>query len=142
MEAAQSARAAALGLCLAASVGVSGPQAAAGGLSAYQGAWVLEGRERADVYASAGKAASFKKPVDIFAPAFLNSGKRLRTPMATCSIKSVRPTGDRHLLVLDCTNAVAGQEVKVYMAPQPNGVLRRYYDVQDPAGTGYRRCSQ
>ncbi|KAA0114902.1 hypothetical protein CIW48_28340 [Methylobacterium sp. P1-11] len=133
---------AALGLSLAASAGVSKSQAAGDGLSAYQGAWVLEGRDCADVYTSSGKVASFKKPVDIFAPAFLISGKRLRTPMATCSIKSVRPTGDRHLLVLDCTNAVAGQEVKVYMAPQPNGVLRRYYDVQDPAGTGYRRCSQ
>ncbi|WP_331291672.1 MULTISPECIES: hypothetical protein [Methylobacterium] len=108
MGAAHSAFAAALGLCLSASAGVSEPQAAGGGLSAYQGAWVLEGRDCADVYASAGKVASFKKPLDIFAPAFLISGKRLRTPMATCGIKSVRPTGDRHLLVLDCANAVAG----------------------------------
>lgn len=141
MGAVHSALAAALGLSLAASTGVSELRAAADGLSAYQGAWVLEGRDCADVYASAGKVASFKKPLDIFAPAFLISGKRLRTPMATCGIKSVRPTGDRHLLVLDCANAVAGQEVRVYMAPQPNGVLRRYYDVQDPTGTGYRRCS-
>ena len=133
---------AALGLSLAASAGVSDPLAAGAGLSAFQGAWVLEGRDCADVYASAGKAASFKKPVDIFAPAFIISGKRLRTPMATCSIQSVRPTGDRQLLILDCANAVAGQEVRVYMAPQPNGVLRRYYNEQDPTGTGYRRCSQ
>ena len=138
---------AALGLSLAASAGVSDTLAAgaglsAYGLSAYQGAWVLEGRDCADVYASAGKAASFKKPVDIFAPAFIISGKRLRTPMATCSIQSVRPTGDRQLLILDCANAVAGQEVRVSMAPQPNGVLRRYSNEQDPTGTGYRRCSQ
>ena len=142
MGAARSAITAVFGLSLAASPGVSEPRAAGGGLSAYQGAWVLEGRDCADVYSSAGKAASFKKPLDIFAPAFLISGKRLRTPMATCGIKSVRPTGDRHLLVLDCANAVAGQEVRIYMAPQANGALRRYYDVQDPTGTGYRRCSQ
>ncbi|WP_336492589.1 hypothetical protein [Methylobacterium nigriterrae] len=133
--------AAALGLSLA-SAGASDTLAAGVGLSAYQGAWVLEGRDCADVYSSAGKGASFKKPVDIFAPAFIVSGKRLRTPMATCSIKSVRPTGDRQLLLLDCANAVAGQEVRVYMTPQPNGALRRYYDAQDPTGTGYQRCSQ
>lgn len=142
MRAARSANIAALGLSLAALAGVSDPLAASGGLSAYQGAWVLEGRDCADVYSSEGKAASFKKPIDIFAPAFLISGKRLRTPMATCGIKSVRPIGDRHLLILDCTNAVAGQEVRVYMAPQANGALRRYYDDKDPTGTGYRRCSQ
>lgn len=140
MGPARSAIVAALGLSLV-SAAVSSPRAASGGLSDYQGAWVLEGRDCADVYASAGKAASFKKPVDIFAPAFLISGKRLRTPMATCHIKSIRPVKDRHLLILDCANAVAGQEVRVYMAPQPNGVLKRYYDDQDPAGTGYRRCS-
>ncbi|GJE42857.1 hypothetical protein [Methylobacterium soli] len=134
--------AAALGLSLAASAGMSDALAAGGGLSAYQGAWVLEGRDCADVYASAGKGASFKTPVDIFAPAFIVSGKRLRTPMAICGIKSVRPTGDRQLLVLDCANAVAGQEVRVYMIPQSNGALRRYYNEQDPTGTGYQRCSR
>ena len=96
MEGARFVGGAALGLSLAALAGVSDTLAAgaglsAYGLSAYQGACVLEGRDCVDVYASAGKAASFKKPVDIFAPAFLISGKRLRTPMATCHIKSIRP---------------------------------------------------
>lgn len=131
-----------LGLSLAASAGVSDAFAAGPGLSAYQGAWVLEGRDCADVFSSAGKGGAFKKPIDIFAPAFIVSGKRLKTPMATCSIKSVRPTGDRQLLVLDCANAVAAQEVRVYMMPQPNGPLKRYNNEQDQAGTGYQRCSQ
>ena len=133
--------AAGLGLGFAASVGVSDTLAAAG-LSGYQGAWLLEGRDCAEVYLSAGKGTSFKKPIDIFAPAFMVSGSRLRTPMASCRIKSVRPSGDRQRLVLDCANAVAGQEVRVLMATSPNGTLRRYYDDQDPTGVGYQRCSR
>ncbi|WP_019904084.1 hypothetical protein [Methylobacterium sp. 77] len=133
--------AAALGLSLAASAGVPATQAAGAGPSGYQGTWVLDGRDCADVFSSSGKGASYKKPVDIFAPAFIISGTRLRTPMATCRIVSVRPTGDRQRLVLDCANAVAAQEVRVYMKPQANGFLTRYYNEQDPTGTGYRRCS-
>jgi hypothetical protein len=71
---------------------------------------------------------SFKKPVDIFAPAFIISGNRLRTPQASCRIKSVKPTGDRQFLVLDCANAVAGNEVRVLMAPDLDGALRRYFN--------------
>jgi hypothetical protein len=134
--------AAGLGLGLVASVGLSDTLAAEVGLSGYQGAWLLEGRDCAEVYASAGTGTSFKKPIDIFAPAFMVSGNRLRTPMASCRIKSVRPSGDRQRLVLDCANAVAGQEVRVLMATSPNGTLRRYYDDQDPTGVGYQRCSR
>ncbi|MGU3362936.1 hypothetical protein ACLBWX_21655 [Methylobacterium sp. M6A4_1b] len=141
---------AALGLSLAASPAIPGTPVAGSGLSAYQGAWVLEGRDCGTVYApagkgsagkgSAGKSASFKKPIDIFAPAFIIAGKRLRTPLATCSIKALRPSGDRNLLVLDCANAVAAQEVRVHLSPQPNGALKRYYHAEDPTGIDYRRC--
>nr|WP_262265792.1 MULTISPECIES: hypothetical protein [unclassified Microvirga] len=114
---------------------------AQGGLSAYQGAW-LSGRDCAEIYASAGKGTAFKKPVDIFAPAFIVSGSRLRTPQASCRIKSVKPSGDRQLLVLDCANAVSGSEVQVLMAPQPDGSLKRYFNAQDTTGTQYQRCSR
>nr|WP_244424777.1 hypothetical protein [Methylobacterium nodulans] len=120
---------------------MSATLAAEAGLSGYQGAWVLEGRDCAEVYSSGGKGTSFKKPLDIFAPAFIVSGNRLRTPMASCRIKSVRPTGDRQILALDCANTVAANEVTVLMAIAPNGVLRRYYNDQDPTGTTYQRCS-
>ncbi len=55
---------------------------------------------------------------------------------------SVRPAGDRQLLVLDCANAVAGNEVRVLMAPQPDGSLKRYFNAQDTTGTAYQRCSR
>ena len=129
------------GLGLAACVAGAGPLSAQGTPAGFQGAWVLEGRDCGDVYASAGKATAFKKPLDIFAPAFIISGNRLRTPMASCRIKAAQPTGNRQLLVLDCANSVASNEVRAFMAPESSGSLRRYYRAQDPTGVGYRRCS-
>jgi len=132
--------AAGLGLGLA-SAGVSGAMAQSS-LAGYQGAWLSGSADCAEIYTSAGKGTSFKKPVDIFAPAFIVSGSRLRTPQASCRIKSVRPNGDRQRLILDCANAVAGNEVRVLMAPQPDGSLKRYFNEQDTGGTEYKRCSQ
>ncbi|GJD53855.1 hypothetical protein OPKNFCMD_6634 [Methylobacterium crusticola] len=131
-----------LGVGLAASIGVADAPAAQAGLSGYQGAWVLSGRDCASVYSSAGKGTSFKKPIDIFAPAFVVAGNRLRTPMALCRIASVRPASDRQILVLNCANSVAANEVKVIMATMPNGILKRYYSEQDSTGVDYQRCSQ
>jgi hypothetical protein len=133
--------AAGLGFGLAVSVAASEAMAQ-GGLSAFQGAWLSGGADCAEVYSSAGKGTSFKRPVDIFAPAFIVTGNRLRTPQATCRIKSTRPTGNRQVLVLDCANAVAGNEVRVLMAPQPDGSLRRYFNEQDTTGTEYKQCSR
>ena len=141
MRTARSVAAIWLGLGLAVFTAVSGASAQAG-LSAYQGAWLQGGPECAEIYSSTGKGTSFKKPVDIFAPAFIISGTRLRTPQASCRIKSVKPTGDRQLLVLDCANAVAGNEVRVLMAPDADGALRRYFNEQDTTGTKYERCSR
>jgi len=133
--------AAGVSLSLAVLATVSGA-IAQGGLSAYQGAWLAGGVDCAEVYSSAGKGTSFKKPVDIFAPAFIISSNRLRTPQASCRIKSVRAAGDRQNLVLDCANAVAGNEVRVLMATQPDGSLKRYFNEQDTSGTTYQRCSR
>jgi hypothetical protein len=123
------------------SMAVSGAMAQ-DSLSRYQGAWLAGGADCAEIYSSVGKETSFKKPVDIFAPAFIISGKRLRTPQASCRIKSVRPAGDRQRLILDCANAVAGNEVRVLMATQPDGSLKRYFNEQDTNGTLYQRCSR
>ncbi|HZA91005.1 MAG TPA: hypothetical protein VE420_00125, partial [Gemmatimonadales bacterium] len=106
------------------------------------GAWLAGDMDCGEIYSSTGKGASFKRPIDIFAPAFVISGNRLRTPQASCSIRSVRPSGDRQLLLLNCANAVAGNAVRVLMAPQPGSTLRRYFNEQDSAGTEYRQCSR
>ena len=130
-----------LGLGLAASAAVPGAMAQ-GGLSGYQGTRLAGGADCAEVYSSAGKGTSFKRPIDIFVPAFIISGNRLRTPQASCRIKSVRAAGDRQRLTLDCANAVAGNEVRVLMATQPDGSLKRYFNEQDTTGSLYQRCSR
>jgi hypothetical protein len=132
---------AAIGLGIASAMAASAGMAQEG-LSGFQGAWLSGDAECAEVYSFAGKGISFKRPVDIFAPAFIVAGNRLRTPQATCSIKSTRPTGDRRIVVLDCANTVAENEVRVLIAPQPDGSLRRYFNEQDTIGTQYRQCSR
>lgn len=136
------ARAAGLGLSLAACAAMSDAIATEGGLGAYQGAWLAQGSECAEIYTSTGEGTSFRRPVDLFAPAFIISGNRLRTPQASCRIKSIRPTGDRQLLSLDCANAVAGSEVRTLIAALPDGSLRRYFNEHDTTGTPYQRCSR
>ena len=134
--------AAGAGLALAASVAASSTIAAEAGLSAYQGAWLAQGPSCADVYSSTGKGASFKKPVDVFAPAFIVTGNRLRTPLASCRIKSVKPSGTHQVLALDCATAVSVGDVRVLVATLPDGSLRRYFNDQDTRGTGYQQCSR
>src|SRR4051794_32408148 len=112
------------------------------GLAPFQGAWLSGGEGCAEVYASAGKGMAFKKPVDIFAPAFIISGRRLRTPLASCRIKSLRPSGTRQLMVLDCANAVAAEVVQARVSTQPDGTLKRYLNDQDTTGTTYTQCSK
>ncbi|MBQ0821737.1 hypothetical protein HPT29_014890 [Microvirga terrae] len=130
-----------LGLILIMSSAMSGAVAQSG-LARFQGAWLSGSVDCEEVYSSAGKGVSFKRPVDIFAPAFIVTGSRLRTPQATCRIKSARPNGDRQLLVLDCANSVAGSEVRVLMSLQPDGSLRRYFNERDTTGTEYKQCSR
>jgi len=116
--------------------------AANSALSAYQGAWLAMGPDCGEVFVSAGKGSAFKKPVDLFAPAFIVAGTSLRTPQASCRIKSVRQTGERQLLVLDCANSVAGHEVRVPMALRPDGSLSRFLNDRDTTGTPYQHCSR
>ena len=131
----------AAGLALAASMAVSGAGAAEAGLSDYQGAWLAQGPACADVFATAGKGTTFRKPVDIFAPAFIIAGNRLRTPSASCRIKSLRPSGNHQVLALDCATTISTADVKVLVATLPDGTLRRYFNEQDNVGTGYQKCS-
>ncbi len=116
--------------------------AAETGLSPYQGAWLDPGLSCEDVYAATGKSPSFKKPVDIFAPAFIISGKTLRTPMASCRIRSVKSADDRQVIALNCANSVAANDVAVFMAAAPDGSLKRFFDNQDKIGRPYKRCAR
>jgi hypothetical protein len=133
----------ATGLCLTI-VGhaiTPGASAAESHLSAYQGAW-LQGGDCSEVFSSGAKEISFRKPVDIFAAAFIVAGSRLRTPTASCRLKALRRAGDRDVLTLSCANSVSTSDVKVEMATAPDGTLRRYSNGQDTMGAIYQRCSR
>jgi hypothetical protein len=130
-----------LGLVLAASAPMSGTMAAESGLSSFQGAWLQQSLSCDEVFAPAGKGVSFRKPVNIFAPAFIISGNRLRTPQASCRIKSVKPAGDRQVLTLGCATSVSVSDTTALMAPTPDG-LKRYFNDQDETGSLYTRCVQ
>jgi hypothetical protein len=111
-------------------------------LRSYQGAWLEQGVSCEDVYLPSGKSIAYKKPVNIFAPAFVISGDRLRTPQATCRIRSVRADGDRSTLTMDCANSVSTDAVKTLVSLSQDGSLRRYLNEQDSTGSVYRRCNR
>lgn len=117
---------------------LSAAEAAEAGL---EGAWLQQGTECADVFARSGKKTSFKKPVDLFAPAFIISGSQVRTPQASCRIKSVRPAGERRILALSCATPVAVDQARAILAPSADGSLRRFLNDQDTTGSSYRRCT-
>jgi hypothetical protein len=133
--------AAVLGLSLSL-VMASGTTATGVELSPYQGAWLQSGSSCSDVYLTSGKDVSFRKPTDIFAPAFIISGTRLRTPLASCRIKSIKPSGSRQVLALGCANSVSVGDVSVLIASAPDGTLKRYFNAQDTMGSTYERCSR
>jgi hypothetical protein len=131
----------ALGFGLAAFGAMSGAMAAEANLSAFQGAWLQQSLSCEEVFAPAGKGFSFRKPVNIFAPAFIISGNRLRTPQASCRIKSIKPAEDRQVLTLSCANSVSANDVTVLMAPDADG-LKRFFNDQDKTGSLYTRCER
>jgi hypothetical protein len=128
-------------LAVALALGAGHPGALQAAEAALEGAWLQEGTECASVFARSGKATSFKRPVNIFAPAFIISGSQVRTPQASCRIKSVKPAGDRRILALSCATGVAIDQTRAVLEPTSDGSLRRYLNDQDTTGSSYRRCT-
>jgi hypothetical protein len=130
-------------LCAAALAAVFGLAAMSRGNAAesrLQGAWLQDGA-CAETFSRAGKGIAFKKPVNVFAPAFIIAGNRLRTPTASCTIKAVKAMGERSVLSLQCATAVAVEDVRAIIAVSPDGALLRYLNDQDAGGSRYARCS-
>lgn len=105
-----------------------------------QGAWV-QGKELCqEVFTSAGKGFAFRKPVDAFAPAFIISGKQVRTPQASCRIQGEKHSGGRRILSLACATSVSVSDAKASLEVLDDGTLRRYLNEQDNLGSKYERC--
>ena len=117
-------------------------EAAGPDLRSYQGAWLEQGVACEDVFAPSSKGMTYKKPVDIFAPAFMIAGDRLRTPQATCRIRSVQSDGNRSTLTMECANSVSTGAVKALVSLSQDGSLRRYLNEQDSIGSVYKQCNR
>ena len=110
-------------------------------LSKIQGAWLGTGMSCQEVYAKGTKGIAFRKPLSIFAPAFIVSGRVLRTPLATCRIAAIKPSGDRQVLLLGCANSVSTSDLNATISLASDGTLRRYFNDDDSTGSVYERCT-
>ena len=104
------------------------------------GAWILDGSQCDVVFARTGSSASFRKPIDAFAPAFIISGNQIRTPNASCRIKGSKKAGDRHIMTLACATSVSVDDVPASFELMADGTLRRYLNDEDKVGSKYERC--
>lgn len=130
------------GLVGIAAAAVAGPALAQSqpGSGPLQGAWLEQSLNCDDVFVFKGGKPAFRKPVNVFSPALLITGKRLVTPQASCTLGSLSQAGDRHEMTLNCANSIADQTVKAYFSLRSDGVLVRYLDDKDTFGSRYMQC--
>lgn len=107
---------------------------------AFQGAWLDSDLACASVFASTRNAIGFKRPANAFIPAFIITGRRLSTSLATCRIVKVSPTGDRQTLTLHCTTSIASDRARAILAPAADGMLYRYFAPDGGVAAKYKRC--
>lgn len=130
------------GLCLLALAAVAYAQGARSQTSDFQGAWLEEGIPCATAFVATSKAVGFRRPASVFVPAFIIAGRRLSTPMASCRIANVRPSGNRQVLSLQCTTSISSDTAHAYLAPAPDGGLYRYLSEADAVATKFQRCER
>lgn len=105
-----------------------------------QGAWIEEGLSCSSVFTAGRNAIGFKRPASAFAPAFVISGRRLTTPLATCRIIEVRSNGERQIMSLHCTTSISTDTARAVLAPAPDGGLYRFLALDGSAAAKYQRC--
>lgn len=108
--------------------------------SSLQGAWIEEGLSCSSVYTAGRNAIGFKRPPNAFVPAFVISGKRVTTPLASCRILDVRSNGDRQIMNLHCTTSISTNTARAVLAPAPDGGLFRYLAMDSDVAAKYQRC--
>jgi hypothetical protein len=107
-----------------------------------QGAWIEEGTPCSDVFVATRGGVAFKRPANAFAPAFIVSGRRLTTPLATCTLIGRSSGGERELVRLSCTTAVATDTARAIFSPATDGGMYRYHSLEGGIATRYQRCSR
>jgi len=105
-----------------------------------QGAWLDGDLACASVFASTRNGIGFKRPANAFIPAFIITGRRLSTSLATCRIVKVLAVGDRQTLTLHCTTSIASDTARAILAPASDGMLYRYFASDGGVAAKYKRC--
>jgi hypothetical protein len=117
-------------------------QAAQAQTGRLQGAWLEEGSSCDSVFMATPNAVAFKRPASAFAPAFIVTGRRLTTPLATCRLSDVSANGPRQILRLSCTTSVAADSARAVFSPAEDGGIYRYHSVEGGIATKYQRCNR
>jgi hypothetical protein len=106
-----------------------------------QGAWLDGDLACASVFAATRNGIGFKRPANAFIPAFIITGRRLSTSLATCRIVEVLVTGDRQALTLHCTTSITSDTAHAILAPAPDGGVYRYFASDGSVAAKYKRCA-
>lgn len=131
-----------ISLCLLTIAAVAPMRGALAQTSDFQGAWLEDGIPCASAFVATSKAIGFKRPASVFIPAFIISGQRLSTPMASCRIANVTPNGDRQILRLSCTTSISNDTAHAFLAPAPDGGIYRYLSAEGGVATKFQRCDR
>lgn len=121
---------------------LAGPQHAQAQPGRLQGAWLEEGTPCGSVFVATRNGIAFKRPASAFTSAFIISGRRLSTPLATCRLADISANGPRHVIRLNCTTAVATDSARAVLAPAEDGGLYRYHSVEGGIAAKYQHCSR
>lgn len=105
-----------------------------------QGAWLDGDLACGSVFAPTRNGIGFKRPANAFIPAFIITGRRLSTSLATRRIVKVLVTGDRQALTLHCTTSITSDTAHAILAPMPDGGLHRYSTSDGGVAAKYKRC--
>jgi hypothetical protein len=130
-------------LCAAAlfSAASAGPAHAAGlTLGDLQGAWLGQETGCQTAFAFSGSKPAFKRPADAFVPAFIVSGDKLTTPLASCRIRKMEETEKGTRVTMACANALSSAPVVTRFA-FGRGYLLRVSDSGVETGY-YNHCKR
>lgn len=107
-----------------------------------QGAWLEEGSSCASVFVATPNVIAFRRPASAFAPAFIVSGKRLSTPLATCRLVGITANGERQILHLNCATTVSADSARAVFSMASDGKLYRHHSVEGGIASIYQRCTR
>jgi hypothetical protein len=104
------------------------------------GLWASDTPACDRIFATKGKATSFRKDSDVFGSGFIIDGKTIRGRMARCTIKSTKESGQNiHLLTACATDIMLGN-VQFSIKVEDDNRITRIFPGVDGMEISYVRC--